>query len=642
MTRQLGVLAAITVLCSALLYAGCSSATEAPTAEPSQAEQANRSSGFGEYGVPYWGLVTMEELVVTSTAIARVEFVSAVQTIETIRYVFTDGSQMENYAGAVVVTFNVLEYLKGSGGNQIEAVLYDGDWVTHDKADITAANEDFLAFRDKQWDDREAIVFLKSSQFIPSTLSDSDRYFMTYLRANGEHGYTVDSRWAKAWLPAAAPSSNGQASGASGDSQRFITNIENGPSGGGASGQSGSQTETMTLAEIKAVIKKIDDELAAGDGITDYAACVREKYRWARDVALFKSGRGDSYYRQFEAGIASGAAVGTKVYTGGDYVKISEASRAAEPSWADDLVVKSGRDAELFAHTWPLTATTARPLPAGAYQFYWAEQSRLDALCDAMPEDHRTRNEVVVTATPPPNTLHEAFFDPVTLGTGVGADSSNGVLKPASFSVDGTSTSITGLKWESGSVVLSLSPYSSLSGHKLDFIELDGSVSLSLPASSATEDATAGTLTWSVSDQPWHNGDLLMLRISPSTTVPTPEPTPEPTAMPTPIPTQANRPSSQRPSRHARIPHRPVCRRSGTVALDWPDVSSPQLHTRSDSGLGTGWQVYNHRNHQLAFDGSSVTISCLPDRRIYNFSVQAVNSAGSSPWSSTLRVGRGL
>ena len=92
MTRQLSVLVAIAALCSALLYAGCSTATEAPTAEPSQAEQANRSEGFGEYGVPYMGPgQSMEELVVTSTAVARVEFVSAVQTIETLRYEFIEG-----------------------------------------------------------------------------------------------------------------------------------------------------------------------------------------------------------------------------------------------------------------------------------------------------------------------------------------------------------------------------------------------------------------------------------------------------------------------------------------------------------------------------------------------------------------------
>ena len=142
-----------------------------------------------------------------------------------------------------------------------------------------------------------------------------------------------------------------------------------------------------------------------------------------------------------------------------------------------------------------------------------------------MPEDHRTRDEVVVTVTPPPDTVHEAFFDPVALASGVGTDASNGVLKPTAFSVGGSSTSITGLKWDNASVVLTLSPHASLSGHNLDFIELDGSVSLSLPVSSATVDTTAGTLTWSVPNQPWHHGDMLMLRNASSTT-PTPIPTP--------------------------------------------------------------------------------------------------------------------
>ena len=223
---------------------------------------------------------------------------------------------------------------------------------------------------------------------------------------------------------------------------------------------------------------------------------------------------------------------------------MSEASRLNKPAYGEpNWVVKTGRDADLFAKGWPLTAITARPLPASEYRFYWAEQSYIDALCGSMPEDHLTRREVIVTVTPPPNTLHEAFFDPVTLGAGVGADSSNGVIKPAGFTVDGTSTSITGFKWESGSVTVTLSPYVSLSGHKLDFIGLDGSVALSLVVSSATEDTVAGTLTWPAATQPWHDGDMLMLRIGPSTT-PAPTPTPEPTSTPVPTPTPSPVPSS--------------------------------------------------------------------------------------------------
>ena len=529
-TKQLSVLGAVAALILVLLYAGCSTAEETPTAA---------SSGFGEYGVFYFGLVSMEELVVNSEAIARVRFVSAEQTIEIVQFSFlVDGT--DSYAGAVVVTFDVLEYLKGSGSNRIKAVLYDGDFIPYDKARVTAADEDFLAFRDKRWDDREAIVFLNSGELIPSTLTDSDRYYMTYLRANGELGYTVDSKWAKAWLPgAAAPSSNRQgsgASGASGDSQRFITNIEDGASGSGVRGQSGSRTETMTLTEIKAFIKKLEDEVAAGDGTAAYLECIQKKYEWlswqAYNQELARE-RGRSWTRQFTAQIASGAAAGTRAFTGGNYLQLSDETKAGAPtSYFRDWVVKTGQDAELFVHTWPLYATTVRPLPAGTYRFYWAEQGRLQALCDAMPEAHRTRNEIVVTVTPPPDTLHEAFFDPITLASGVGADSSNGVLKPTSFTVDGTSTSITGLKWDTGSVVLTLSPHTPLSNHKLDFIELDGSISLSLQTSSATADSSAGTLTWSIADQPWEDGDLLMLRIS---LVPAPSPGVTVTLTPRPI-----------------------------------------------------------------------------------------------------------
>ena len=62
-------------------------------------------------------------------------------------------------------------------------------------------------------------------------------------------------------------------------------------------------------------------------------------------------------------------------------------------------------------------------------------------------------------------------------------------------------------------MVLSLDPYASLDGYTLDFIALDGSVSLSLRVEDATIDSVTGTYSWPVADQPWANGDKLMLRI---------------------------------------------------------------------------------------------------------------------------------
>ena len=62
-------------------------------------------------------------------------------------------------------------------------------------------------------------------------------------------------------------------------------------------------------------------------------------------------------------------------------------------------------------------------------------------------------------------------------------------------------------------MALTLGAHVSLSGHVLDFIALDGNVSLSLFTDSATVDSTAGTYTWTMSSQPWADGDKLMLRI---------------------------------------------------------------------------------------------------------------------------------
>ncbi len=531
--RQSLALAVATALTLVLLYVGCG-----PADEPEPAPGANgQVSGFGEYGVAYTGETSMEELALRSEVIARVRFNAAQQTIERLQYTLPDGITSDVYAAALIVTFDVLEYLKGNGGSQVRAVLVDGDWQEYTEAEVRARDEDLLAFRDKQWDDREAIVFLTKAPLVPRTLQVSDLYHMAFLRANGEHAYTVSSKWEKAWLPdAAPPSSNGRAAGASGDAQRFLTNVLGG--GSGASRRSNGQLESMTLGELKTFIANLEAQVTAGGGSEEYRKCLIDKYYWKRSFEDWRArvaADGREYPEQFARELASGSPAGSEVYEGGNMLTLTDTSKANEPTWSDVAVIKSGQDASLFNHTWPLIATTTRPLPAREYRFFWAEQNRFLALCDALSDDHKTRDEVVLTVTAPENTLHEAFFDPVTLASGVGADSSNGLLNPASFSVDGTSTSITGLKWESGSVVLSLSPYSSLSGHKLDFIELDGSVGLSLEVSSATEDTVAGTFTWPAATQPWHDGDMLMLRIATLTV--TPDPTPVPTAEPTPIPT---------------------------------------------------------------------------------------------------------
>ena len=61
---------------------------------------------------------------------------------------------------------------------------------------------------------------------------------------------------------------------------------------------------------------------------------------------------------------------------------------------------------------------------------------------------------------------------------------------------------------------MSLSPAASLLGNIIDLIDVTGTTTLSLSFDDATQ--SGGALTWSVADQPWEAGDLLMLRIGAS------------------------------------------------------------------------------------------------------------------------------
>ena len=318
-----------------------------------------------------------------------------------------------------------------------------------------------------------------------------------YNPIQSEWDYTVDTL-SRAWLPA-----QGFGTVQTADLE-FIT------------GGSKSTPPTITLAELRSAISEMEATLKAGEGIEGYRKCIsgkilRERIRRADPWDPLRP----------EKTLASGSAAGTEVNR--------RENRYREPKYNNYWL--SGPDAGLFqamivdddsdsATGYDHMLATARPLAAGAYRVFYNSQHHTDFPCNFVPDDAYTDWTVNVAA--PEGTLHEAFFDPIAEGTALVADDFRGALKPTEFSSSGATTTIRRIGWDANRAWMELSTSTtSLTGHHIDFIELDGSVGLTLDFDDATAIATddgAHILIWGVCDQPWSADDKLMIRMSTSGT----------------------------------------------------------------------------------------------------------------------------
>ena len=445
----------------------------------------------------YDGEMTLKERIAGTAIIARVRFQSVSAGV-----LEEDGE----FVPTLVFRFQALEYLKdlnGSGAPQIEAVTSQIEEF-ETRAEAEAEARAWLAARETRWDSREAIVFLNGK----------DRNYLGFHSFYGEDAYTVASRHSKRWLPEAQAGSQARSPGG----QRFLLSLDT-PSTGSATRSSGAEGETIALSALKSEIAAIAAEVAAGGGSDEYRDCVARKYWWERRVAHHLGPGGSYNFDPYEHNMESGLAADTQVYEG-SFASSRVRGFGENPSETLYEFWLGGAGADLFEVRYPGRVYTSRPLPAGQYETYYNDRDARLTICDAYPEAERTRYRHIVTATAPAGVLHEVFFDPVLVGTAVKADSTNGVLEPASFT-DGNSASATlqSISYEpptgsgSGTVKLQVDPHNGLGGHRLELIELDGSVSLWLEVDQATVDAANKTLSWTVTSQPWDDGDKLMLRV---------------------------------------------------------------------------------------------------------------------------------
>ena len=490
--------------------AAAQAAKEAAEAAAAEA----RAKGTMTVSVPApAGETTLLERIAGADAVVRAEFVSVTGVVDSFSVISGGEPQTPEFARGLAYTFNVLEYLKGSGGTQIIALALNSFERYPTKAEADAATDTYQADRDTQWDNREAILFLWDWDIgAPLSTKQTDRYTIGAIR--GGPGwwdyYTIASKWDKRWLPSTTESSDTTPSQRSageqtGTERAYLLDVPAAPITAPGSPAAQASAPTITLTALKAEVAKIAAEVAAGDGSAAYERCIYRKYSYLRKEAYHSAaikaglepGERQVVYR-FDIG--SGLAKDTRVNP-----------EQAINFFAGTSGVLEGDDASLFEVSKPGVVNTLRPLPAGEYVFTYLERPPYLDVCDApITDSFKEWSQYMVGVAAPNHVVHEAFFDPVTVGTAVKADSTNGTLSPSSF---GTTT-IESISYESNSIKATFAPADSLTdlqGGSLAFIEEDGTT-LTLAVGDAT--SSGGTLTWSVTTAPWANGDKLMLRIT--------------------------------------------------------------------------------------------------------------------------------
>ena len=485
--------------------------------------------------LPDTGPLSLEERILRADVIARATLTS----VSTTTPFLSDsdlGTTTSYYVSTLELKFDAHEYLKGTGGDTllVELALSFQDYYPSVEEAVEAVSA-WLPDRDTRWDNREAIIFLQNpigSQSKFSSPRSNNYVFSIYTFGYGDahdlgtayaiseryvDTYSIRSEKNKVWLPATSASVSG-ASGASGAVEASYY-LEEPPSpNAGVSGASGQSVgaSSITLSDLKSQVKAMDTLVKQGAGVDGYRRCLEEKYA---DERYIKSQGVEGISTEASLGLSSGLPAGSvfnegRIFGGG-------------PDAEYFRYLFKGPDAHLFeigvedddsdARSYSVVATTTRPLHRGMYEIHYNVQSWLFFPCDYISNSYM---RWLIHVTAPEGTLHEAFFDPVldTSSSAVGADGANGVLKPSAFAGSGgatatATTTIRSLTWKSGAVKMNVSPHTAINGHILDFIELDGTVSLSLRAADATADADNSTLSWTAPSQPWEEGDTLMLRI---------------------------------------------------------------------------------------------------------------------------------
>ena len=410
-----------------------------------------------------------------------------------------------------VLIFNAVEYLKGTGPTQFSVSAATGE-------------------RNAQWDSSEAILFLSTPssnedgasgqstatfEFTDTTTNLNYRDFApTEYTGELDDGFTIDKA-NPVWLPSTS-SQEESASGTSSTTAEYVA---------ASASTAGDPKPRVTLADLKTKIAWV----TGGAGIEGYEECIRwslASIRYYRDYEVYHGyqwGRGKRdrtgsfggykivdgvFIWDWESGTAAPQFLRAKDKTGArrwgpayDKYEI----RGEHAAFFVSYIIDDDNDSQ---NGYLLEVATKRPLIAGTYNISMLGYSYRYIPCNYSWPDFRFIEERI-NVTAPAGTIHEAFFDPIDVGGSVQASETDGVLKPRTF----TGGTLNSIGYSDTAVTIGVTPETALDGRIVEVIEIDGTVSLSLDVSDATVNATDDTLSWTVAEAPWADGDELMVRV---------------------------------------------------------------------------------------------------------------------------------
>ena len=319
-TKNEGVMRRLLLLLAILLFAACG--REEPlkiTGEGgvfpghTAGTTAGIRGGF-KMSFQYFGPETLTERILRSDAIVRATLLTyelaALQRAHLVKV-----GDPGKYWPALKFTFEVHEYLKGSGAMTVTAYAYAVDYsheLIGDTEEEAKANAPWLpAYRDSRWDDREAILFLFPDKDLDG---EQDTYTLGEIGPveslrSGEivRKFTVADDVRRAWLPdSSTPSAGGQgrseATGQASSEQYFLlkdvaatttatttARMGRGPASSSASPAAWGGPATISKTSLRAEIARIE-----GQATTEaLRGCILSRERRTRQI---RTGKGTDWF----------------------------------------------------------------------------------------------------------------------------------------------------------------------------------------------------------------------------------------------------------------------------------------------------------------------------------------------------------